>query len=94
MINCYTCSATTDVVSTNMFGMMDASIHNLLFVCSSSSVFTVVPSERPHVVTDLNDNDNDNDTLREVPHLSNEGLALQARVSGPWPHKKESVLLV
>ena len=29
--------------------------------------------------------DNDND---------NEGLALQARVSGPWPHKKESVLLV
>ena len=25
-------------------------------------------------------NDNDNDTLREVPHLSNEGLALQARV--------------
>ena len=32
-----------------------------------------------------NDNDNDNDTLREVPHQSNEGLALQARVSGPWP---------
>ena len=30
-----------------------------------------------------NDNDNDNDTLREVPHQSNEGLALQARVSGP-----------
>ena len=29
--------------------------------------------------------DNDNDTLREVPHQSNEGLALQARVSGPWP---------
>ena len=26
------------------------------------------------------DNDNDNDTLREVPHPSNEGLALQARV--------------
>ena len=41
-----------------------------------------------------NDNDNDNDTLRGVPHLSNEGLALQARVSGPWPHKKESVLHV
>ena len=39
-------------------------------------------------------NDNDNDTLKEVPHPSNEGLALQARVSGPWPHKKESVLLV
>ena len=38
--------------------------------------------------------DNDNDTLKEVPHPSNEGLALQARVSGPWPHKKESVLLV
>ena len=37
--------------------------------------------------------DNDNDTLREVPHQSNEGLALQARVSGPSPHKKESVLL-
>ena len=29
-----------------------------------------------------NDNDNDNDTLREVPHPSNEGLALQARVYG------------
>ena len=42
----------------------------------------------------LLDNDNDNDTLKEVPHPSNEGLALQARVSGPWPHKKESVLLV
>ena len=41
-----------------------------------------------------NDNDNDNDTLREVPHWSDEGLALQARVSGPWPHKKESVLQV
>ena len=40
-----------------------------------------------------NDNDNDNDTLREVPHQSNEGLALQARVSGPWPLEKESVLL-
>ena len=37
-------------------------------------------------------NHNDNDTLREVPHRSNEGLALQARVSGPWSHKKESVL--
>ena len=30
----------------------------------------------------VNDNDNDNDTLREVPHPSNEGLALQARVKG------------
>ena len=29
-----------------------------------------------------NDNDNDNDTLREVPHWSDEGPALQARVSG------------
>ena len=38
------------------------------------------------------DNDNDNDTLREVPHRSNEGLALQARVSGPWPHKKRICL--
>ena len=47
-----------------------------------------------HVVQRDNDSDNDNDTLREVPHLSNDGLALQARVSGPWPHKKESVLLV
>ena len=28
------------------------------------------------------DNDNDNDTLREVPHPSNEGLALQARLWG------------
>ena len=36
----------------------------------------------------------DNDTLREVPHWSDEGLALQARVSGPWPHEKESVLQV
>ena len=40
-----------------------------------------------------NDNDNDNETLREVPHQSNESLALQARVSGPWPLKKEFVLL-
>ena len=37
---------------------------------------------------------NDNDTLREVPHWSDEGLALQARASGPWPHEKESVLQV
>ena len=29
---------------------------------------------------EANDNDNDNDTLREVQHLSDEGLALQARV--------------
>ena len=37
------------------------------------------------------DNDNDNDTLREVPHRSNEGLALQARVSGPWPPQKKNL---
>ena len=43
---------------------------------------------------DKHEVDNDNDTLREVPHPSNEDLALQARVSGPWPHKRESVLLV
>ena len=46
------------------------------------------------LVSLMSNNDNDNDTLREVPHPSNEGLALQARVSGPWSHKKESVLLV
>ena len=28
------------------------------------------------------DNDNDNDTLRKVPHPSNEGLEVQARVKG------------
>ena len=34
-----------------------------------------------HVMNGIrNDNDNDNDTLREVRHPSNEGLALQARV--------------
>ena len=33
-------------------------------------------------------NDNDNDTLREVPHQSNESLALQARVSDHGPSKK------
>ena len=43
-------------------------------------------------VTAHNDNDNDNDTLREVPHRSNEGLALQARVSGPWPPQKRICL--
>ena len=32
----------------------------------------------PFVTVDVADNDND--TLREVPHPSNEGLALQARV--------------
>ena len=42
--------------------------------------------------TEDNDNDNDNDTLREVPHWSDEGLALQAKVSGPWPHKKRICL--
>ena len=34
------------------------------------------------------DNDNDNDTLREVPHPSNEGLALQARVGVMTPRKR------
>ena len=34
------------------------------------------------------DNDNDNDTLREVPHPSNEGLALQARVYGVMTPRK------
>ena len=32
------------------------------------------------VIIGLQHNDNDNDTLREVPHPSNEGLVLQARV--------------
>ena len=52
------------------------------------------PAQNTTKIQNDNDNDNDNDTLREVPHRSNEGLALQARVSGPWPHKKESVLQV
>ena len=39
-------------------------------------------------------NDNDNDTLRKVPHQSNEGLALQARVQGSYTHEKESVVLL
>ena len=44
----------------------------------------LVPTQRAKAKTqDDSDNDNDNDTLREVPHPSNEGLALQARVSGP-----------
>ena len=47
-----------------------------------------------HALQCVKNIDNDNDTLKESPHPSNEGLALQARVSGPWPHKKESVLLV
>ena len=52
----------------------------LLRVCEVSSCSIPWSNHR--------DNDNDNDTHREVPHPSNEGLALQARVSGPWPHKK------
>ena len=39
-----------------------------------------------------NDNDNDNDTLREVPHLSHEGLALQARVQGSHDTTKKNLL--
>ena len=53
---------------------------------TSTSTSTLQPSETGRVpktndnehvnyVMD-NDNDNDNDTLREVPHPSNEGLAL------------------
>ena len=46
---------------------------------SRVELIEINPSKKPPVI---NDNDNDNDTLREVPHPSNEGLALQARVSG------------
>ena len=42
----------------------------------------------------LGDNDNDNDILREVPHPSNEGLALQGKSVGAMASQKESVLLV
>ena len=52
-----------------------------------------LPDEHDPETTSPTHNDNDNDTLRKVPHQSNEGLALQARASGPWPLKKESVLL-
>ena len=38
------------------------------------------------------DNDNDHDTLREVPHLSDEGLALQARASGAMAPRKRICL--
>ena len=38
------------------------------------------PPETEHPRKKTGDADNDNDTLREVPHLSDEGLALQARV--------------
>ena len=41
--------------------------------------FPLGPQDRSQQRYD-NDNDNDNDTLREVQHLSDEGLALQARV--------------
>ena len=63
---------------------------------SADAYDTKIPTSKnamPTVVNDndndnVNDNDNDNDdTLREVPHLSNEGLALQA-------HEKESVVLL
>ena len=49
-------------------------------------------SQSAHTTTDLSTlrtlrhlsrDDDDDDALREVPHPSNEGLALQARVSGP-----------
>ena len=68
--------------------------HRFFFFCKEPScqckcslqvgVSSFVCCERSHWC----DNDNDNDTLREVPHQSNEGLALQERVSGPWLHKK------
>ena len=34
------------------------------------------------------DNDNDNDTLREVPHLSNEGLGLTGKSVGVMTPRK------
>ena len=43
-------------------------------------IFWVCKGRPCALFTTLLDNDNDNDTLREVPHPSNEGLALQARV--------------
>ena len=70
--------------------------HHLGTVCAAHrfDISTQPNTTKKTVHSAEDDNDNDNDTLKEVPHPSNEGLALQARVSGPWPHKKESVLLV
>ena len=51
-------------------------------VSLSTSVIQQEPLHSPALCLHDNDNDNDNDTLREVPRPSNEGLALQARVSG------------
>ena len=56
------------------------------------SVSALSCDRAPHVL--MRGEADKGDTLREVPHRSNEGLALQARVSAPWPHKKESVLQV
>ena len=65
-------------------------------VCTPCNVVSLstTSGEFQHTQYKTIDIDIDIDTLREVPHPSNEGLALQARVSGPWPHKKESILLV
>ena len=54
----------------------------------------ILISNRFVFIVVLTPHDNDNDTLREVPHTSNEGLTLQARVKGSWPHEKESVVLL
>ena len=49
---------------------------------SASKVRMSKNTKRSEVHAPRNTLDNDNDTLREVPHPSNEGLALQARVKG------------
>ena len=59
--------------------------NNLCLESPELGSFPLVLHSSGHLLLSLvnpsnNDNDNDNDTLREVPHLSNEGLALQARV--------------
>ena len=50
-----------------------------IFMYSGPSLHMRTPYESKTIMTM---NDNDNDTLREVQHLSDEGLALQARVMG------------
>ena len=81
--------------STSDIGFLGVRSPPRLFVLQdTNSLVESCQNKCPIVIFAGYDNDNDNDTLREVPHPSNEGLALQARVSGPWPHKKESVLLV
>ena len=59
-------------------------------------VVKVASSEHDRAEVDnrpSNDNDNDNDTLREVPHPSNEGLTGKS-VGVRTPRKKESVVLM